>query len=132
MKYSLALHLIGMIMWVGGVLFLSRVMKLMLNSGGSAAVMGAATKRIFFGWIVPGLLVTTVSGMYQLSIVGLRSWMHMKLTLLLGLFVITFLLHAEVRKINSGGEVNAGRLGMVHGLSGALLILIVFVTMVLR
>lgn len=138
MAYSLSLHLIALVMWVGGLMIGTLLMK-------NAAVAGEAGnpgvqsgfKKVFRGFIVPGMILATATGLYQFGLRGAsfymkQGWFHAKITLLLGLFVVTFLVGREIGRAASSGQVDGKKAMMLHGITGAILIAVVFITMVGR
>jgi uncharacterized membrane protein len=136
MNISLSLHVIGIVMWLGGLMIGTRVLKY-LQEESHRDVQGVIAGKIWFGFIIPGLTVVTFTGLYQFWSRGAafymkQGWFHGKLTLLLGLFVATYLMGEEIKKIRSGAEGSSKRIMMVHGLSSLILILIVSLTLIGR
>ncbi|MCO6432605.1 MAG: CopD family protein [Deltaproteobacteria bacterium] len=142
MAYSLAFHIIGIVFWLGGLAMVTRYMQVLCVEGAASAspaldAFRYMTKRIWYGFVVSGLVIATVSGLYQFLIMGAgyymkQGWFHGKLTLLVVLYVISWLVGKEVRKTTAGAVLQKKRLVMLHGISSLILVLIVFLTLVGR
>ncbi len=133
MRFSLALHIIGVVFWLGGLILLPRLMKLALQSGTSSAQLKPIGKRAFFGYLLPGAIITVVSGLYQLFSLGAslyfkQGWFHTKLTFVVVLLIATALLWIELRR----EQLRGGRLMMIHGIGAAMLLIVVFLTFLSR
>lgn len=136
MAFSLALHLIGLVIWVGGLMFIARIMTL-ASDGEIPANFGAAIKRMFLGYVLAGLLLSTITGLFQLSAGGMaqymkQGWMHMKLTFVLALYVVTAALAVKVFALEQGRAVKRSVLMALHGLAGLCLLAILAATYVVR
>lgn len=141
MAYSLAIHVIGIVFWLGGLLVLTRLFKQLVLTGGlpdSARLETAKIiKRSYMGFVMPGIVLALGSGIYQLLERGMgfymaQGWFHGKLTLVLVLLVASFVFGAQVTGATNGKPVKAGVVGMIHGLTSAGLVLISFMTLVGR
>ena len=142
MRYSIALHIVGLVLWLGGLMMLTRILKVFCHQfpdEANAAMEGLrkVVKRLMFGFVVPGLLLTCVTGVYQITTMGMayymkEGWFHAKLSLVLILLVLTFLTLQEVMKANRKELLAPSRLIMLHVLSSLSLIVIVFLTMLSR
>jgi len=141
MAYSLAIHVVGFVFWVGGLLVLTRLFKQLVVQGGlpEAARLEAAKamKRGYFGFVIAGLTLTLLSGIYQLLERGMgfymaQGWFHGKLTLVIVLIVASVVFGAQVKAAANGRPVKGGTVGMIHGLTSAALVLIAFLTLVGR
>lgn len=122
-------------MWLGGLMMLTRFMKL-LTVPQSADSLRAMIKRIYFAYVIPGMTLSILSGLYQLSsdVSGYmqRGWFHGKLTFVLLLLGITFVVATDVKRSERGELLSAGRLGALHGLTGLALIAILSLTLLFR
>lgn len=97
----------------------------------------SASRAAMLGYLLPGALITTISGLYQISINGAayyfkQGWFHGKLTGVIVLFIATGLLFAEVRRVSQGLDVRTARLAMVHGIAGLSFLANVFLTILMR
>ena len=134
MSISLSFHIVGLVFWAGGLIFLTRILK------GLSEAMHVPTavllKRCYFGFVIPGLVMGTASGIYQLLYKGLNfyfketHWFHAKATLLIVLYVVTALVGTEIAKAAKGEIPSRGKVGALHGLSSGLVVLIVFLTLI--
>ena len=142
MKISLALHIVGLVMWLGGLMILTRCMKVFSRSlpqEAEEAISAFSTtiKRIFYGFCLPGALISLLTGLYQVFSMGAayymrQGWFHGKLTLILLLFIITFFVARELKKIQNQEILSAKRALALHAASAASLILIVFITILFK
>ena len=137
MKISLAFHIVGMVMWVGGLMILTRVLKVFSDELGDSRSLAAMVQGLYKGFVLPGLLVAIVSGLYQLTSMGIgvymkQGWFHGKLTLVVVLLVVTFFVGGEVHKVQRAQKLSAARLIALHALSSVALLGIVFLTILGR
>ena len=133
LKISLALHLIGMAMWVGSLLVLTRLFKIFTKPSSQQGELPAILGRLLFGYALPGLVLSTITGLYQMGYVGFatylrQGWFHGKLTLVLLLVVVTGLCFINLRKVRTGAALSSGLVAAMHGLVGFILIAVVFMT----
>ena len=134
MKISLAFHIIGIVMWMGGLLILTRLMKA-FRSGDSCSDQFRASleRRVFLGWVLPGLGLVSISGLYQIFTRGFdfylkQGWFHAKLTLILVLLAVTYFTWREIAKPSG----KTAKVMAFHGIVGLVLIAITFITMLGR
>jgi uncharacterized membrane protein len=83
---SISLHLIGIVLWVGGLLGISSFLK-----RGDSDINAP-----FYGFCLPGMLLTLGTGLYQLFSKGAayyfhQAWFHTKLIFVVVLLISTFL-----------------------------------------
>lgn len=134
-KISVAIHIIGIVMWLGGLLVLTRLFKLFtLGHSGLQQVSGMMS-RIFFGYVILGTVLTVCTGLYQLSYSGVaaymsQGWFHGKLTLVLILLVVTAICFQYLRRIQKGATLSRGMVGALHGVVGLTLLVGVFITVI--
>ena len=132
--WLVGLHLIGVVLWMGGLLAFSRIL------GYHTKELPSARPRFTFiegrlNWLVavPGALLTIVFGVwlaYQHGAAWFRvaSWMHYKLTLVLVVAVIHVVLtvkHAQIRRAAPSAPMSRALYAALHGTIGLLLIAIV-------
>jgi uncharacterized membrane protein len=141
LKISLALHLIGMVMWLGSLLVLTRLFKLftspitspITSPSGPQGQLPTLMGRMLWGYVIPGFLLSLGTGLYQMGYVGFgtylaQGWFHGKLTLVVLLVVVTLLCFANVGKIRRGAPVSGGLASAMHGFVGFTLIVVVLMT----
>ena len=142
MLVSLSLHLIGLVMWFGGMLILTRALHLATHNEVLASITSRQAllplfRRLFFGFVVGGAVVMLGTGLYQISVQGLgfymqQGWFHAKLTLIIVQIIITALTGAAISNLGNTEISRSGRFMAFHGISATILILIVFLTMLGR
>lgn len=96
MVWIKAVHVMGIISWMAGVLYLYRLF--VYHAMETEAVVRdrfqVMERRLYRGITLPGALISTVTGVWMLAIIPqfLRQpYMHVKLTLVVGLWVSTLL-----------------------------------------
>ncbi len=134
---SLAVHVTGLLFWIGPLLTLTVSLKAVAQSSDKETLM-RPINRSWYGFVIPGASLVLVSGLYQLiayrgmAFYMQQGWFHAKLTAVLVLFLLTGLVGLELRRFHEEGEVRAKRLGMYHGGVSALALIIVFLTILSR
>jgi uncharacterized membrane protein len=134
----LAFHLVGMVMWIGGLMFVSRLLKIVSTTEAAALTLAPSIKRMFFGFVVAGLVLSTLTGVLQISLNGFgyymaqAKWFHPKLTLVVVLYVLSFLLFKQVSALQRGQLPKGSKAMMLHGVTGLVLIAISFLMEVVR
>ena len=130
----MGLHLIGVVLWMGGLLAFSRIL------GYQSKELPSVRPRLTFiegrlNWLVamPGALLTIVFGVWlavQHGEVWFRValWMHYKLALVVVVAVIHVVLTvkiAQIRRAAPTAPMSRGLYAALHGTVGLLLIAIV-------
>lgn len=142
MKISLALHLVGLVMWLGSLLIITRCFKIFTREYPKEASDGlnsfrTTLRKIYFGFSHPGMGIALLTGIYQISSVGFDyymklGWFHSKLTLVVILFILTILTGKEIKKITKGEVISAKRAGALHIGTTVCMIAIIFLTILNR
>ena len=137
MALSLSLHIIGITMWVGGLMILTRVMKVLSEPYQAEGLLAKTIRRIYWGFIVPGAVLVLLTGLHQIGFRGAayymsQGWFHTKLSFALILAIVTIFVGVAVRASLRGEIIRAPRMGALHGVSGACLLIIVILTMLNR
>lgn len=133
MGLSFAVHIVAIVMWVGGLMLATRIFTLLIKGGATPALLAPAASRMTVGFIIPGLLLTVASGVYQIMLKGAafymkQGWFHTKLTLVLVLVVMTVLFIVQSNKLKGGVIPRTGLLMMIHGISALSLVIIAILT----
>ena len=134
MQLSLAFHIIGILFWVAGLMVVSGLIRYFESHPelkGPSYV--ALTKKYWFGMVVPGFLISLITGTYQILLMGVgyymkQGWFHGKLTFIIVLLVVTALVGKGYGAVKQGQPLPAKRFGMLHGVIGSSLLIIVFLT----
>jgi len=138
MKVSLALHLIGIVFWLGSLIVLTRLLSL-----GSDVVpkinddLKRLSGKVFWGFSVGGLVLSTITGLYQITSSGVgyymkQGWFHGKLTLVILLYGVTVVTAVQVKKFQFGAALSRKTVGILHGSSSLILVIAVFLTILGR
>lgn len=127
-------HLIGVVLWMGGLLTFSRIL------GYHSKELPSARPRFTFvegrlNWLVavPGAVLTIVFGAWLLYDHGaawfrVALWMHIKLVLVVavaGIHMFLTIKHAQIRRAHPSAPMSRGLYAALHGTVGLLLIAIV-------
>lgn len=104
---ALAAHLLGVILWVGGIAVAASMAAFAAKRGESREAMFDAARRSITTWVTPGMLLAWAGGLTMLvpdftTVYARAGWMHGKLTLLIVLSGITGVLAARIRKAAAG------------------------------
>lgn len=139
MNWILALHIIGIIVWMGGLSMLSRLLGMHadLESQEARKALERFEHRSYFWAVAPGFLLTLATGLYLLFFRGngvgyyldpTGPWgatFHLKLTLIVGLFVLDHLTMRRMKKLHRTGEGTRKFFMAVHGIVGLLFVVVV-------
>jgi putative membrane protein len=132
--WLIGFHLIGVVLWMGGLLAFSRIL------GYHSKELPSARPRFTFvegrlNWLVaiPGAVITIVFGVWiavEHGMVWFRvaSWMHWKLALVTAVAVIHIVLtvkHRQILRAHPAAPMNRALYAALHGTVGLLLIAIV-------
>ena len=132
--WLLGFHLIGVVLWMGGLLSFSRIL------GYHSKELPSARPRLTFiegrlNWLVavPGAVLTIAFGLWLTIDHGaawfrVAAWLHWKLTLVLATLVIHVVLtvkHHQIRRANPSAPMSRALYASLHGTVGLLLIAIV-------
>lgn len=124
-------HFIGLILWAGGLLALSRLLAshAARPTGPEATErLVSAEKRLYRMVAAPGAFLALLTGIAMLHAqphLLKQPYMHAKFTLILGLFVLDHLCMRGFKKLSRGVGSGTGRWGLIHGLIGVLVVGIV-------
>ena len=132
--WLLGFHLIGVVLWMGGLLSFSRILG--YHSKEAPAVrprFSFLEGRLNHLVAVPGALLTIVFGLWLVIDHGaawfrVASWLHWKLTLVVVTLVIHVVLsvkQAQIRRADPAAPMNRALYAALHGTVGLLLIAIV-------
>lgn len=127
---SFVFHLLGAVLWTGGVLAMSRVM---VHMARQPAAMRSGLGHLggrFNILAMLGAAMSLPSGLYQLSLwpegsFRLAGWLHTKLTLIIVMAVVHGLCVAKLRqwqKLPESSPLPRGLASALHGIIGLALI----------
>jgi putative membrane protein len=132
--WLLGFHLIGVVLWMGGLMAFSRIL------GYHSKELPSARPRFTFiegrlNWLVavPGAVLTIVFGVWLAYTHGMAwfrvaSWLHYKLALVVAVVAIHVVLtvkHHQIRRAHPSAPMSRGLYAALHGTVGLLLIAIV-------
>jgi protoporphyrinogen IX oxidase len=127
---ALAVHLVGVILWIGGSVAAATVGAFAGEQNGNETALKGA-RRALLWWATPGLLLAWVGGLTMLlpnftTLYARAGWMHGKLTLLLVATGITGVLTGRLRKAAKGDKPAAPKLlnGLSFGLAALALLIV--------
>ncbi|MGA1190662.1 MAG: CopD family protein [Bdellovibrionota bacterium] len=138
LQLLLAIHILGIVFWVGGTISLSRVLRVFVSStpatlGAAADGFVGAARALWKGFVLGGMLVVLISGIGNI-VVGAgtayfqQGWFHTKLTLVVGLVALTIFTGLQMARLARGELLKRSHLGVIHGGASALVLLILLIT----
>jgi putative membrane protein len=124
-EVSLVLHLLGVLLWIGGCASAAWTAAQLATAPKEARTAGlAAVRRSLLAIATPGLLLAWLGGLTIfvsfIDVYRSAGWMHGKLTIALALSAVHGVLVARVRRAASGER--EGSQGLFAGLAMALVI----------
>ncbi len=134
MAWFKVFHLVGIILWIGALMDLTRMLGYHVKKPRIAwPAISEIERRIFFGASVAGLTLTLAMGVCLLIYGGgpayyfSQPYFHAKLTGVAALIAIQFLTFRAIRRVARAPEaetVAAWPFKLLHGLAGLFLLLI--------
>lgn len=132
----LVFHLLGIILWIGGILNLSR----MLGYHTKEAIevqerLSWMEFRMYHFVSLPGLAITVITGIGMLAVEPMllqgQGWLHAKLAVVVGLIVIDQLLRTKLMALRAQPALISPKpFKILHGLMGLALIAILILAIV--
>jgi putative membrane protein len=127
---SFVLHLLGAVLWLGGLLAMSRAMAAMAKQPTSMRPGLAYLGSRFNILALLGALLSLPSGLYQISLwpdgtFRHAGWLHAKLTLIVILVIVHGVCWAKLKSWQKAGEndpLPRGLASALHGVIGLILI----------
>lgn len=137
MSWLLAFHIIGNIVWMGGLVTLARLLghHASLEDKGARESLIRFEKRSYFVAILPGFLLALGTGLVLIITRGPAFYLdpsgpwgatfHAKLTLVVALIVFDQLVLHKMRKLHRDDEGSRGFFMASHGIVGLIFIVVV-------
>jgi len=131
MQVALMFHVLGMVLWMGGLMNLTRMVS--FHVGEEPEVQKRLyyiENRLFKFVTLPGLGITLVAGLYMLSnnmdYYMKQPWMHGKLLFVGIMLAVTAVLQGKLNELaNNHEKQSAKAFKIAHGVTGLMLILII-------
>lgn len=134
-RLVVVVHLLGVILWMGGLLALSRILGYHCREDPSV--------RPRYSWLelrldtmvaMPGAALTLLTGFLQIYLLGrdffrVSAWLHHKLLLVIVMLVVHVVLTRRHRAIARGpqdAQLPRALFGALHGILGLLLLGVLF------
>ena len=124
------LHILGIILWIGGLMNLTRMVAFHVGEEPEVQKrLHFIENRIFKFVALPGMLLALISGLYMLSIdmsfYMKQPWMHAKLLFVGFMLGITAILQGKLGQLATNHEKQSAKsFKIAHGVTGLMLILI--------
>ncbi len=139
MSWLAAIHIVGLILWLGGLITLARLLghHSSLENPAAREALIPFEKKSYLMAVLPGFLIALVTGVIMLVSKGggmahyfapESPWgltFHIKLTIILVLIVLDQLVAANMRKLHTEDTGNRGFFMATHGMIGLLMIVTV-------
>ncbi len=110
-----AMHLIAVISWLAGLLYLPRLYVYHVDAPlGSQLDQTLQTmeRRLYYAITTPAMVAALVFGIGLIAVLGMENlggWFHLKMTLLLGLFAVHGILGKYRRAFANGTNTKSSR-----------------------
>ena len=132
MPISVTFHIVGMVLWMSGLLMVSSQLRRAVKSGTEIVALQMVIPKLFKIFVLSGAAVSIFTGLFQLVTGGVSSymkmpWMHGKLTLVAILIIITIILWQKISAL-SAGKLSATGLLAIHIISASCMFLIILFT----
>ena len=130
-------HIIGLILWLGGLITLARLMGVhsALESTDARKALCEFERKSYFMAVLPGFLLALVTGLALLVGKGMSNYFapgsawgltfHIKMTLVLGLIVLDQVIAAKMRKLHREDTGSKAFFMATHGIVGLITIVVV-------
>ena len=139
MTWLASFHIIGLIVWLGGLITLGRLLghHASLESAEARKSLIDFERKSYFFAVLPGFLVALITGLVLLmtngggpanyfgSEGGWGMTFHLKMTLVIVLIVLDQLVGAKMRKLHSEDQGSRAFFMATHGIIALIMILIV-------
>jgi uncharacterized membrane protein len=132
----LSLHIVGLILWMGGLFMLTRHVGMHVEQpNGPQEPLKVYESKSYYMGVLPGFLLTLATGLYALiqnPAIYMKAdgvWgatFHAKLTLVFVLIVADQLFHLRMRRFHHKGDGSRKLFMAIHGIVGLCFIVIVF------
>ena len=129
-------HLLGLILWMGGFLVLTQILRRHLEEATQVQEHLVSIEQQIAQTVNIGAGLTLVTGILLIlqspAVYLTAGWLHAKLLFVLGLFILHGRMLRKMRMIHQNpSQVNAGEFGMLHGL-GALLLTVALILVLVK
>ena len=128
-----SLHLIAVVSWMAGLLYLPRIFVYHVENCENLSVtevFKSMERKIYFFIMYPAMLLTWVFGLimfHQNSLLLGAGWMHIKLLLVIFLTIYHFYLGSCIKSLKNGNNTKSSKFFRIaNEIPTILLILVVF------
>ena len=127
MQYIIVFHIIGFILWLGGLFAFNYLMTFATEKEAPLEI-STSMSAILYRFVLTGALITAITGLYQLFFNGLglylsQGWFHGKLFFILVLIASSIYAFVVYYKTVNGNTVKRSSKLILHILSGVSLFL---------
>ena len=138
-QWVLGLHIVGIIMWLGGLMSLTRSLAHRARENPSDGNWESFEKKSYFAGVLPGMLIVIVTGslmlMYKSGTAGAYfnpklAWgatFHVKMTLVTIMIVISEAAMWKMRQFHKGKPIKRATFMALHGIAALLMLAVVVV-----
>lgn len=139
-QWVLGFHIIGIVLWAGGLMTLTRQLghRARLGASADSEAFESMERKSYFAGVLPGMLIVLVTGsvmlMYKAGDASAYfnpkgAWgatFHMKMTMVTVMIVISEFAMFKMRQYHKGKPVKRATFMALHGIAALLLLMIVF------
>lgn len=132
----LVFHVVGIVLWLGGLLFLSRMLGIHATEARDVQVrLSWMEFRLYHFVTLPGLVITLITGLGMLALEPMllqgQSWLHAKLTVVAALIGVDQILRVKLLALRAQPALTSPKpFKILHGLIGLALIASVILAIV--
>ena len=135
-SFSLALHIIGVILWIGALKVVPAFLKNAKIGVDPQAPVIFAARKVYFGYLLPGMVITLATGVWQViltkAIFFKQGWFHAKLTFVFLLLYASYIMWHELSRVSKGMDIHANKIKLIQILTGCSFVVIVLSTYIFR
>ncbi len=129
MGILISFHLVGMVLWMSGLLVVSSQLRRAVKNGVTPEVVRVVIAPLAKVFMHSGFFLSLVTGILQLTIGGPANyfkagWFHAKMTLLIILIVMTVLLSKKLKAYISNNIPTEKSLLVIHIISATTMLMI--------
>lgn len=134
--WTLVVHLVGLVFWVGSLLAVTHVLAVHTGetSEDARAALARLESKLLKGLAHPGAALMTISGIALLVLLPYAlhaKWMYLKIILILVLIALDLRVTFRAKAFHAGKiELQRGECMMLHGLIAAVILAIIVLVLV--
>jgi putative membrane protein len=133
-----ALHIFFMVAWMAGIFYLPRLFVYFAENEDPnlRKVFNVMQRRLWF-FVAPFALLTLIFGLWLIAIYGMdwfraSTWLHVKLALLVGLYVYYGYLYKIIRDLATGRNIRSSKFYRILNEAPVLVLLAIVILAIVK